>query len=64
MAMESDRVKASVIEASEFPDWSSENNVYAVPKVVIQGEKRVEFEGSVPEKAFAEFVKKAVEGTA
>lgn len=65
MAMESEKVQASVVEASEFPDWSSENNVYAVPKVVIrQGDTKVEFEGALPEKHFAEYVRKAVEGTA
>ncbi len=63
MAMESDRVKASVVEASEFPEWSQENNVYAVPKVVIHGATKVEFEGSYPEKMFIQQVMKAVEGT-
>lgn len=60
--MESDKVHASVIEAAEFPEWSQENSVYAVPKVVIrQGDTKVEFEGSVPEKTFAEWVQKAVD---
>ena len=61
--MESKKIKASVVEASEFPEWSQENDVYAVPKVVIrQGDKKVEFEGAYPEKMFIQQVMKSLEG--
>ena len=50
MAVASDRVRATAIEATEFPDLSRAYRVMAVPKVVIN--ERVQFEGALPESEF------------
>jgi hypothetical protein len=49
----SERVTAAAIEANEFPQLSQEMGVYAVPRIVVDGEPR--WDGSVPE---AEFVRR------
>jgi len=54
-----ERVKADVIDASEFPQLSRAYSVMAVPKIVIND--AVSLEGAVPESAFVGQVKKAVE---
>ncbi len=59
MAVESERVTAVAIEATEFPDLSQAYRVCAVPKIVIND--RVEFEGALPEPQFLEAVLRAVE---
>jgi alkyl hydroperoxide reductase subunit AhpF len=48
--MESDRVTADCVEATEFPDLVNRYHVSAVPKTVINGEAFVE--GALPEQAF------------
>lgn len=58
MAMESPRVRAEMIEATEFPDLSREYRVFGVPKTVVN--ENVSFEGSVPEGTFLRHVMKAV----
>jgi hypothetical protein len=50
MAVASDRVRATAIEATEFPDLSRSYRVAAVPKIVINDS--VEFEGALPEPDF------------
>jgi alkyl hydroperoxide reductase subunit AhpF len=50
MAVASERVRATAIEATEFPELSRAYRVMAVPKVVIND--RVEFEGALPEAEF------------
>jgi hypothetical protein len=50
MAVASERVTATAIEATEFPDLSRAYRVSAVPKIVIND--RVEFEGALPESDF------------
>ena len=50
MAVASDRIRATAIEATEFPDLSRSYRVMAVPKIVIND--RVEFEGALPEPDF------------
>ena len=57
MAVASERVRATAIEATEFPDLSRAYRVMAVPKVVIN--ERVEFEGALPEGQFLEAVLRA-----
>jgi len=47
MAVASERVRATAIEATEFPDLSRAYRVSAVPKIVLND--RVEFEGALPE---------------
>lgn len=58
MAVASDRVTATTIEANEFPDLSRAYRVMAVPKIVIND--RVEFEGALPEAQFVDAVLRAV----
>ena len=57
MAIASERVTATAIEATEFPELSRTYRVSAVPKVVIND--RVEFEGALPEPQFLEAVLRA-----
>jgi hypothetical protein len=58
MAVASERVTATAIESTEFPDLSRAYRVMAVPKIVIND--RVEFEGALPEPQFLEAVLRAV----
>ena len=54
LAIESDMVKADVIESSEFPDLAMKYNVIGVPKIIIN--ETVEFTGAFNEDLFAENV--------
>lgn len=58
MALESEHIKADMINAQEFPDLAQKYNVYAVPKVVIN--ESTQFEGALPEQAFVEKIMTAV----
>jgi len=49
-ALASERVTAAAIEANEFPQLSQELGVWAVPRVVVDGEPR--WDGSVQEAEF------------
>ena len=60
MAVASDKVTATAIEATEFPDLSRTYRVMAVPKIVIND--TVEFEGALPEPQFLDKVLQAVAG--
>ncbi len=57
MAVASDRITATAIEATEFPDLSNAYGVSAVPKIVIND--RVGFEGALPEAQFLDAVLQA-----
>lgn len=57
MAMESDKVTADMVMANEFPQLSSQYNVMAVPKIVINED--TSFEGAIPEDDYVSFVSKA-----
>lgn len=57
-AIESESVRADMIEAIEFPDLSDRYRVYAVPKIIVND--KVEFEGALPEPHFLEKVLEAV----
>jgi alkyl hydroperoxide reductase subunit AhpF len=59
MAVASDRVRATAIEATEFPDLSRAYRVMAVPKIVIND--RVQFEGALPEPQFLAAVLESVD---
>jgi len=54
LAIESNMIKADVIETSEFPDLAQKYNVIGVPKIVIN--ETVEFVGAFNEDLFAEHV--------
>ena len=58
MAVASEKVTATAIEATEFPELSRIYRVMAVPKIVIND--RVEFEGALPEAQFLDAVLRAV----
>jgi thioredoxin-related protein len=60
MAVESSRVTADVIEATEFPDLARHYMVRSVPKVVINEE--AEFVGALPESDFLAYLKAATNG--
>ncbi len=63
MAVASVRVRATAIEATEFPEMSRSYRVMAVPKVVIND--RVQFEGALPEPEFlAKVLEAATESAA
>ena len=59
MAVASERVTATAIEANEFPEMSQSYRVMGVPKIVIND--RVTFEGAVPEPQFLDAVMRAIE---
>jgi len=54
LAVESELVKADVIDSSEFPDLAMKYNVVGVPKIVIN--EKIEFVGAFNEDLFAEHV--------
>ena len=57
MAIESDMVRADMVEGAEFPHLAHRYNVFAVPKTVVN--EKVSFEGAQPEPRFLEQVMKA-----
>ena len=59
MAVASDKVTATAIEANEFPEMSQSYRVMGVPKIVIND--RVTFEGAVPEPQFLDAILQAVD---
>ena len=54
------RVKADVVEVSEFPDLGRRYQVHAVPRIVIN--EKVAFDGAFPEPMFMDKVREALEG--
>lgn len=58
MAFESEKVKADMVEATEFPDLSMRYNVQGVPRTVIN--ETFSLEGMMPEQAVLQEVLKAV----
>ena len=50
VAFASGRVAATAIEANEFPQLAQKLGVWAVPRIVVDGEPR--WEGAVPEPEF------------
>lgn len=50
MAMESDHITATAIEANEFPELSRRYHVMAVPRTVINDQAVIE--GALPERVF------------
>ena len=51
-ALASPRVRAAAIEATEFPQLADAKDVWAVPKIVIDGVPS--YEGAVPEAVFVQ----------
>jgi Thioredoxin domain len=53
-ALASPRVRAAAIEATEFPQLADEMDVWAVPRIVVNGIPQ--WDGSVPERVFMQRV--------
>ena len=49
-AFASERVSATAIEANEFPQLAQELQVWAVPRIVVNGVPQ--WDGAVPERVF------------
>ncbi len=54
-ALESDFIKADMIEATEFPELSNYYNVFGVPKIIVND--TIHIEGAVPESVFVNKIK-------
>ncbi len=54
-ALESDFIKADMIEATEFPELSNHYNVFGVPKIIVNDILHIE--GAVPESVFVNKIK-------
>jgi len=59
MAIESDLIRADMVEAIEFPHLTTKYNVYGVPRSVIN--ETVHVEGAVPEPMFLQKVLEAAQ---
>ena len=57
-AIESPRIKADMVESTEFPHLAHKYDVFGVPKTVIN--EKISIEGAVPEESFLEHVQKAL----
>jgi len=51
-ALASPRITAAAVEASEFPKLAEEMEVWAVPRIVVNGVPQ--WDGAVPERVFVE----------
>lgn len=58
-AIESDYIRADMVESIEFPPLANRYDVFAVPKVIIN--ETHTFEGVVPEEKFADEIIKATQ---
>ena len=61
-ALASERVQAAAIEATEFPALADAMDVWAVPKIVVDGVPR--YEGAVAEPIFVQRLLEAAGGQA
>jgi thioredoxin family protein len=59
-ALASPRISAAGIEATEFPALADEMEVWAVPRIVVNGVPQ--WDGAVPERVFVERVLSATFG--
>ncbi len=57
-ALESSRIRADMVESTEFPHLAQRYNIFGVPKTVVN--ENVFIEGAVPEETFLEHVLKAL----
>lgn len=56
-AIESDLIRADMVEISEFTQLALKYNVYSVPKIIIN--EKIEIEGAVPEQIFIDKILEA-----
>ena len=54
LALASPRIRAGAIEATEFPTLADAMDVWAVPRIVVNGVPQ--WDGSVPERVFLDRV--------
>ena len=54
LALASPRIRSAAIEATEFPQLADEMEVWAVPRIVVNGVPQ--WDGSVPERIFLDRV--------
>ena len=54
LALASPRIRSAAIEATEFPQLADEMEVWAVPRIVVNGVPQ--WDGSVPERLFLDRV--------
>lgn len=59
-ALASPRIRAAAIESSEFPTLAAEMEVWAVPRIVVDGAPQ--WDGAVPERVFVQRVLHATFG--
>jgi hypothetical protein len=59
-ALASPRIRATAIEASEFPRLADELEVWAVPRIVVDGVPQ--WDGAVPEPVFVQRILTATFG--
>jgi predicted DsbA family dithiol-disulfide isomerase len=59
LAIESDRIRADMVEATEFPYLANKYQVYGVPRTVIN--ETTHIEGAVPEPMLVDELMKAVQ---
>ncbi|MFQ6109721.1 MAG: thioredoxin family protein, partial [Candidatus Aminicenantales bacterium] len=57
-ALESERIRADMVESTEFPHLAQKYSVFGVPKTVIN--ETISVDGAVPEETFLENVLRAV----
>ena len=62
LAMESDWIRADVVEATEFPHLANKYEVFGVPRTVIN--ETIHVEGAVPEALLVNELLKALDGQA
>ncbi|MDF1515738.1 MAG: thioredoxin family protein, partial [Anaerolineae bacterium] len=58
MAVESNNVKADIVESAEFPDLANQFNVMGVPLSVVNGKERVE--GAAPPNMIVDAIRKVL----
>jgi predicted DsbA family dithiol-disulfide isomerase len=62
LAMESDWIRADMVEATEFPHLANKYEVFGVPRTVIN--ETIHVEGAVPEPMLVNELLKALDGQA
>ena len=62
LAMESDWIRADMIEATEFPHLANKYEVFGVPRTVIN--ETIHVEGAVPEPMLVNELLKVLDGQA
>ena len=62
LAMESDWIRADMVEATEFPHLANKYQVFGVPRTVIN--ETIQIEGAVPEPMLVNELLKVLDGLA